>query len=93
MAKRMRTEFGEFRAAGFLQGRIVVRVHIVQPNDVAAVLQKTPRNVEADKSGSTSDEDGSVSHWLYSASVGQGLKTPQIDSFRLQRPVKFGLDV
>ena len=61
--------FGELRAARLLQRRIVVSIHVVEPDDVTAVSQKPPRDVKADKAGGAGDENRTVSHRSRPASV------------------------
>ena len=54
--------FGELGATRFLQRRIVIGIHIVEPDNVAAVAQQTLRDMKADEAGRAGDEDGAVSH-------------------------------
>src|SRR5581483_277537 len=52
----------ELAAAGVLQRGVVICVHIVEADHVAAVFQQTPGDMKADKPGCSGDQDGSVSH-------------------------------
>lgn len=54
--------FNELSAAGILQCRIVVGIHVVDTDDVPTVTQQPPGDVEADKAGCAGDENGSLSH-------------------------------
>ena len=54
--------FGELGAAGFLQRRIVVGIHVVDADNVPSFAQQPPGNMESDKSGGTGDENGPISH-------------------------------
>src|SRR5262245_59257849 len=56
--------FCQRRAAGFLQRRVVIGIQVINANDVAAVTQKTLRNVKADKPGGSGYQNGAVSHRL-----------------------------
>ena len=54
--------FGKLRAPRFLQSRIIIGIHVVEADDVAAVAQETLRDVEPDEASRSGDENRAVSH-------------------------------
>ena len=85
--------FGELRASRFFQRRIVVGVHVVEPDNVAAIAQKTLCDMEADEAGSSGDENWAVSHLCYTAPASSRLEPPQINSLGLFRAIELCLHI
>ena len=51
-------QFGEFGEPRLFQLRIVIGVHVVEPDHRPAVAQQPPREVEADETGRAGDQNG-----------------------------------
>ena len=86
--------FCELRAAGFFQRRVVIGIHVVEADDIAAIAQQTLRNVKADKTGSSGHKNWVVSHPSCPASLDSPPKPPQINPFGLfarSRPLQDAL--
>src|SRR5262245_42702072 len=80
--------FCELSSARFLQRGIIIGIHVIDADHIAAVAQKTARDVKADKSGGAGHEYGAISHRLR-----RRLEPPQINSVRLFCTVEFRLYV
>ena len=84
--------FCKLRTTRFLQRRIVIVIHAIDANDVAAVAQETLRDVKADKPGCAGYENRALSHRLRPEAC-RRLEPPQINSVRLFCTVEFRLYV
>src|SRR5262245_19617079 len=56
------TRFGEFGASRLLQRGIIIGIHVVETDHVAAVAQQTLRNMKTDKPGGAGHENGAINH-------------------------------
>src|SRR5215510_3800266 len=70
------TGFGEFVASRLLQRGIIVGVHVVETDHVAAVAQQTSRNMKTDKPSGASHENGAISHRSASPVASDCLRPP-----------------
>ena len=85
--------FREFRTAGFLQRRIVVGIHIIEADNIAAIAQETLCDVETDEACGSGHEDWTVSHCARPTLVFSPLEAPQFDPLGLLIAVELCLDV
>src|SRR6476660_7054430 len=85
--------FGELRAARLLQRGIIIGVHVVESDHVAALAQQSSRNMKADKPGGACHENGAVSHRSPSPVVFDCLEPPQVDPLGLFRAIELCLHI
>ena len=86
-------EFGKLRAPRFLERRIVIGIHVIEPDNLAAIAQKPMCDVVTDEPGRTGDENGTVSHLTHTGPESSRLEPPQIDPLRFLRAIELCLHI
>lgn len=61
-----RERAGEFRTSSFLQCRVIISVHVVEPDNRPPLPEQPLRNMKSDKTGRSGDEDGIARHCVVS---------------------------